>query len=89
MMNVLKLKGIISLLLIVLFVMVVFTGIGLYFSPSGKIAKETSWNFLGFKKEQLENLHTLTGFLMSALVVVHLSLNYKMLLSEIKMLKGR
>ena len=87
--NILKIKGILSLLIIITFIIVLFTGIGLYFSPSGKIAREISWSFLIFNKFQLEKLHTISGFIMSALVLVHLSLNYKMFLSEISLLRSR
>jgi len=36
------------------------------------------WNFLGMSKWKLENLHTLSGFIMSLLLIVHLILNYKL-----------
>ncbi|HHD92336.1 MAG TPA: DUF4405 domain-containing protein [Candidatus Portnoybacteria bacterium] len=84
--NLIKIRGILSSLLIIMFIIVVFTGIGLYLSPPGRIAKEMSWNFLGFNKWQLENLHALFGFLMSGMVVIHLLINYKMFLGEIKAL---
>ena len=68
------------------FIVVFFTGLGLAFAPAGKIAKETGWTFLGFPKFKLEKLHNVSGFVMSGLVVVHLFLNYKLLLIELKML---
>jgi hypothetical protein len=73
--NIIKIRAIISSLLLVTFIIVLFTGIGLYFSPSGRIAKEINWNFLGFTKWQLENLHTVSGFIMSALIIIHLLIN--------------
>ena len=84
--NIVKIRVILSSLLLITFIVVLFTGIGLYFSPSGKIAKEINWNFLGFNKLQLENLHTISGFIMSGLILIHLFLNYKMFLGEIKSL---
>ncbi len=84
--NLMKIRAILSSLLLIVFIIVVFTGIGLYFSPSGRIAAEISWNFLGFSKWRLENLHTLSGFIMSGLVIIHLLINYKMFLGEIKTL---
>jgi len=87
--NIIRIKAILSLLLLIIFIIVLFTGIGLYFSPSGRIAKEISWNFLGFDKWKLENLHTLSGFIMSALVIIHLLINYKMFLGEVKFLFRR
>jgi len=84
--NIIKIRAILSSLLLITFIIVLFTGIGLYFSPSGKIAKEISWTFLGFNKWQLENLHTRSGFFMSALIIIHLFINYKMFLGELKVL---
>ncbi|MCD6573854.1 MAG: DUF4405 domain-containing protein [Thermoplasmata archaeon] len=48
------------------------------------MARETGWNFFGVSKEMLENLHTYAGFAMVLIVAIHLFLNYKMLLNEIK-----
>ena len=84
--NTIKIRAILSLLLLITFAIVLFTGIGLYLSPSGKIAQEIGWNFFGFGKFQLENLHTLSGFGMSALVIIHLLMNYKMFLGEVQAL---
>jgi cytochrome b subunit of formate dehydrogenase len=85
-MNILKIRGIFSLLLIVSFFVVFFSGLGLYFAPIGKIARETNWNFFGFDKPSLEKIHTLFGFIMSGLVIIHLFLNYKLLFTELKTL---
>jgi len=82
--KIIKVRVILSSLLLITFIVVLFTGIGLYFSPSGMIAKEVSWNFLGLDKWQLENLHTVFGFAMAVLVITHLLVNYKMFLNEIK-----
>ncbi len=82
--NIVKIRAIFSSLLLIIFIVVTVTGIGLYFSPLGRIAKEIRWNFFGFDKWQLENLHTLFGFIMFALVIIHLSVNYKMFFCEIK-----
>ncbi len=87
--NLIKIRAILSSLLIIVFIVVVFTGIGLYLSPSGRIAKEMSWTFLGFDKWQLENLHTLSGFLMFGMIIIHLLINHKMFLGEIKALFKR
>ena len=84
--NVIKIKAVLSSLLLIDFIVVIFTGMGLYFAPAGRIAKINNWNFLGFEKSQLENMHTLFGFIMLVLIIIHLSLNYKMFLSELKIL---
>ena len=86
-MNEIKLRGILTSIIIITFALVLFTGVGLYLSPSGKVAVLTNWNFFGIDKFQLENLHTLTGFVMSALVIVHLFLNRHMYITELRTLK--
>ena len=74
------------MLLIAVFAIETITGIGLWLAPSGRIARETSWTFVGATKEMLGNLHTYMGFAMVAIIVIHLAINYKMLLNELKML---
>ena len=70
--NIVKIRGILSSLLLIISIIVIFTGIGLYFAPSGRIAREIGWNFFGFDLLKLENLHTVTGFIMAVLIVIHL-----------------
>ncbi len=72
-----KARGIVSLLLVVIFIIETITGIGLYLAPSGRITRETG---------MMETLHTYAGFAMVAIIIIHLLLNYKMLLNEIKIL---
>ncbi len=88
-MNLVKIRGILSSTLIIVFVVVFISGLGLFFAPSGRVANEVGWNFLGLSRAKLENMHNLWGFVMSGLVVVHLLLNYKLLLSEIRSLFKR
>ena len=85
-MKIIKIRAILSSLLLISFIIVLFTGIGLYFAPSGRIAKELSWSFMGIDKWRLERLHTVFGFIMSGLVIVHLGVNYRLFISEIKTL---
>ena len=87
--NLIKFKAIVSLLLIVLFVVVFVSGVGLDLAPPGRMARQTGWNFLGFDKHSLKEIHSLAGYLASGLVTVHLLLNYKTFVSGIKTLFGR
>jgi len=87
--GIIKIRAILSTLLLIIFAIVVFTGIGLYFAPSGRIARETNWSFLGFDKWKLEYLHEISGFVVSALAVIHLLVNYKMFIEEMKILLKR
>ena len=86
MFNKIKFRAITSSLLIINFVVLTFTGIGLYLSPSGYITKATAWTFLGISKFKLENLHAVFGFILIALLLIHLFLNYKMFFNEFKIL---
>ncbi|BAL80315.1 DUF4405 domain-containing protein [Caldisericum exile] len=82
-MLIVKIKGIISTLIFLLFVPVAFSGIGLYFAPSGREARLTNWTFLGFSKDALETMHSIPGLIFSALIVIHLLLNFRIYKNEI------
>ncbi len=84
--NVMKCKGVISSLLIIIFVIILITGIGLSRAPSGKEEKDNGWTFLGMKKDVLRDIHTSSGIIMGCIIVIHLSLNYKMLKGEMKII---
>lgn len=79
-------KGILSTIILVLFVPVAFSGIGLYFAPSGRQARISSWSFLGFSRFQLETLHDIPGIILVIAFVVHLLLNLRIYSNEIKCL---
>ncbi len=68
-----KVRGIVSLLLIIDFILVSISGL------------------IGFVRgtENAPRMHPYLGILMMILVMVHLSLNYKMFLTEVKMLFKR
>ncbi|WP_148882450.1 translation initiation factor IF-2 N-terminal domain-containing protein [Thermococcus aciditolerans] len=70
-------RGVIDLLLTVVFVVVLVTGIGLYLAPSGRIAESIGWTFLGLDKDTLTLVHTYLGFVMAGLVAVHLAIGVK------------
>ena len=79
-----NIRGIISLLLLIVGIGVFFTGIGLYLAPHGR--HSAYWTFMGIPKYKLEQYHTILGFVMSGLIIVHLWLNRKMFVGEIKSL---
>ena len=87
--NVVKTRAILSSILGLLFLAVTLTGVGLFLSPSGRMANSTGWTFMSLTKFQLEKIHTLTGFILVALVLVHFILNYKMFVGETKLLYRR
>ncbi len=67
----------ISLFLFYATVLVILTGLVLYFMPPGRVAYWTDWRFLGWDKDQWESIHILFGFLMIVLAGWHLYLNWK------------
>ena len=81
-MNIIKTRAVVSSILLILFLIVSITGIGLWLSPSK--AGETNWTFFTLNREKLANLHTISGFGMVFVIFVHLLLNYKMYLNEVK-----
>ena len=76
-----KIKGTLSILLLIVSVIVILTGIGLYLAPSGT-SDVSGWRFLGLPKFKLERLHTVTGFIMAGLIAIHFSLNTRLLAYE-------
>ncbi len=84
--NIIKVRAVLTTLLIVVTLIVIFTGIGLHLAPIGRIAKATGWAFFGLGKESLEKLHTVTGFLMAFLILIHFSINFELYKSEMRQL---
>ncbi|WP_297501918.1 DUF4405 domain-containing protein [Thermococcus sp.] len=70
------LKPTLDLLLSIDFVIEGLSGIALYLAPSGRLARDFAWTFLGLGKETWEALHTYFGFAMVALVATHLIINW-------------
>ena len=54
-----------------------FPGVVLYIMPHGRVAYWRGWSFLGFDKDQWDNLHTVCGFLMVLLGIWHLVVNWR------------
>ena len=88
-MKIVKTRAIISLGLLITFTMVFISGLGLYFAPNGRIARETNWKFILFEKGQLEDIHTITAFIMTGLIIIHFIINFKMFKNELKILFSR
>ena len=78
------LRGVVDLLLLIVFVGIAVTGIGLYLAPSGRIAGSIGWTFLGMDKEALTNVHTYLGFIMIGLVGVHLAVGFRSMFVMLK-----
>ena len=79
------LRGVVDLLLLVVFVVIGLTGIGLYLAPSGRIAESIGWTFLGLDKDALTAIHTYLGFVMIGLVALHLIIGFKSMVTMLRM----
>lgn len=84
--SVVKIRAIVSLFLIILFIIVLISGVGIHVALSCRVAREIGWKFFGFDKFTLEIIHTWSGFVMSGLIIIHLALNWKTLICEVKSL---
>ena len=81
-----KIKAVLSSIILALFIVVGFSGIGLFFAPNGRDSHLTNWTFLGFSRDALITLHDIPGLILVALLVVHFLLNLKLYINEIKIL---
>lgn len=82
--NTVKIKAVLSSVLVILFLVVGITGLVLYFGPSGSAARD--WSFLGLDRPSLRVLHNYCGIAMVCLKVLHISMNLNVLWCEIKCL---
>jgi len=87
--NKLKVKAIISSLLLLIFIIVTITGVGLWLAADLTPAELKDWTFLGMHRKQLATMHTRFGFAMVGLIIIHLFSNWRMFMTELKVLFGR
>lgn len=81
-----KIKGIVSSLIFIMFVPVGISGIGLYFAPSGRQSRLISWTFFGISRSQLQAMHDVPGIILTVLFVIHMILNFRIYFNEVKCL---
>ncbi|MCD6414510.1 MAG: DUF4405 domain-containing protein [Candidatus Diapherotrites archaeon] len=77
-----KLDLIVDLFAGIVFIPVIVTSIALFLLPDGKHSGLAT--LFGVDKVVWTNIHTVTGFLFIALVVIHLVLHYKYIYAIIK-----
>lgn len=84
--NMIKIRAILSSLLIIMSIIVLLSGIELHrlIELQEKLALGSA--FLFFSRDLLVEIHTLSGFIVSGLVIMHFFINYKMFISEVKYL---
>lgn len=73
-----------SLLLAWSFVILSITSIVLYITPAGRVAFWAKWSMLGLDKHQWGALHTNIGYLFIAASLIHIVLNWKLIVNYIK-----
>ncbi len=80
-----KWKNFISFGLFISFFIIAFTGVILYITPPGRVAKWVNWELLGLSKDQWQAQHTIFACTFLILSVFHLFvMNWKVFLSYIK-----
>ena len=75
--SIVKIRGVISPALLADFILLTVTGLRLWLLSEGTAAAGNDFQ---------RTVHTYAGFLMVGLVLIHLLLNYRMLVSEVKAL---
>ena len=77
-------KAFTSFLTLFVWIILILTGIVLYFSPPGRIAHWVEWEFLGLIKEEWQAIHTIFSFLFIIIGGLHLYFNWVVFWSYLK-----
>ena len=72
-----KLRGMTTFLVTMSFIVDTVSGIILYVTPPGRIAHWTNWTFWGLDKEEWVAIHTIFGYVLLAIVGLHLYYNWR------------
>ncbi len=81
-----KIKAIVVMLLLIFGTSTVITGIGLIKTPRGRAIRDFGWTFFGMTRWDLEYYHTISGVFFTILCIIHLLLNWRVFLNEIRLL---
>jgi hypothetical protein len=74
----------ISIAITIASVILVISGIALFCAPKCKVAEKIGWQFLFISKETWESTHITFAFLFLFLTIIHLVLNWKILITYFK-----
>lgn len=80
----LHLRGLTSLTMTTVFLILCFSGITLYFTPRCRVANWTNWQMLGLRKEQWAGIHISAAWSFVVCFAFHLYFNWKTIWSYIK-----
>ncbi|RKX79283.1 MAG: hypothetical protein DRP87_03575 [Spirochaetes bacterium] len=79
-----NLRAFTSIFLAFSFINLILTSIVLYVVPPGRVANWLNWRLLGLTKDQWAAMHTVVGYAFLILSVLHIILNWKVLINYIR-----
>ena len=79
-----SLRKIISLTALLVFLIVVYTGVILFFVPEGRVAYWVNWKMLGLTKTQYAEIHAVACLLFLVVSILHIYLNWKSIVNYLK-----
>ncbi|MEN8223542.1 MAG: DUF4405 domain-containing protein [Acidobacteriota bacterium] len=78
-------KSFISFGLLFSFIIISITGVILYITPPGRVAKWVKWTLFGLEKEEWQAIHTIFSFFFLILGIFHIfKFNWKVIIAYIK-----
>jgi len=86
-MNRITYKAVVDCCLFIFAAFQAITGVILYVAPRGR--GSGSWMFFGVDKHTWGDWHTYSGFIIIGLIAVHVLLNWKVFVSQLKCVFGR
>jgi hypothetical protein len=79
-------KAFFSFMTLFIWLILIVTGIVLYFSPPGRVAHWIEWRFMGLTKEGWQAVHTIFSFTFVIVAALHLYLNWVIFWSYLRSL---
>jgi len=70
-------RGWTTFVVTIAFIVDALSGIILYIAPSGRVAHWTNWTIWGLTKDQWAAVHTIFGYVLLLIIVMHLYFNWK------------
>ncbi len=77
-------RSFVSLYITISMLIMMISGIILYFAPPGRVAYWTNWIFLGLSKTEWQAVHTIFTFIFIGFIGFHIYFNWKPLMHYIK-----
>lgn len=77
-------RGFTTLVITISFLILVISGVILYFTPSGRVVRMTGWAFIGLDKFQWAMVHISISILFLLTAVVHLYFNWRIFLRHFR-----